>query len=648
MTSALRRGFLIALCCAAPAAAQQAPQPQPTPLPQPPPIATPRDTPYPGTITLAVNATDLDRHIVQVHETVPVAGAGDLVLLYPEFIPGDHGPTGPLPALAGLVITANGQRLSWSRDVVQVHAFHVPVPPGVTQLDVAYQYLSPPTRAEGRVEMTPNMLDLEWNEVVLYPAGHDARDIGYAPSLTLPDGWKFGTALTQAHVQGATITFDPVTLNVLMDSPVYAGRYFSRVDLDPGAKVPVHLDIVADRPEDLVMSPADLAAHRKLVQQAYRNYGSHHYDHYDFLLSLSDEMGGVGLEHHRSSENGVGRDYFTDPKKSAPDRDLLPHEYTHSWNGKFRRPADLWSPDFDVLPERDSLLWVYEGQTQYWGGVLAARSGILSAAQVRDYLALEAAEMQNEAGRSWRDLEDTTNDPILNMRRPLAWRNWQREEDYYLEGALMWLDADALIRRKSAGQRSLSTFARNFFGIDDGAYGVVTYTFDDVVKALNTVQPYDWAGFLRMHLNTHDGAHVLDGLKDSGWQLTYTATKSDFQAAEDSQRKVADLTWSLGLSVGTDDDTIDSVAWNGPAYDAGLAQGGKIIAVDGLAFDDPSALEDAVRDAAKSTRPIELLVQEGRHFRTVDISYHGGLRYPHLTRIEGAPDLLSQILAPLP
>ncbi len=618
----------------------------PQPLPLPPAIATPQDVAFPGTVTLAVDATDLNRHIMKVHETVPVQKAGDLVLLFPAWIPGNHGPDGPLPDLAGLVVKAGSQRVAWVRDPVNVHAFHIPVPQGATSLDLNFQYLSAPEEREGRVEMTPAMLDLEWNAVVLYPAGYFSRRIMVAPSLTLPASWQFGTALETSSAASNVVNFKPTSLNTLLDSPLYAGRYFSRIDLDPGAAVPVHLDVVADRPEDLVVSPADLAAHRQLVQQAYKNYGSHHYDHYDFLLALSDELGGVGLEHHRSSENGVGRGYFTNAEETFADRDLLPHEYTHSWNGKFRRPADLWSPDFDVVPERDSLLWVYEGQTQYWGQVLSARSGLLKPEQVRDGLALEAAEMLHEAGRSWRDLEDTTNDPIINARHPLAWRNYARAEDYYVEGLLIWLDADTLIREKTDGKKSLSDFARHFFGINDGSYVTVTYTFDDVAKALNDIYPYDWAGFLHQRLETHGFNTLLDGITRGGYKLVFTDKKSPYQKSVEGRRKGSDFTYSVGLTLGGEG-KISAVSWGSPAFKAGFAKGGKIIAINGLAYDEASDLADAIKLAQGSKTPIEILVQDANHFRTLRIDYHDGLRYPHLERVPNVPDRLDEILAPL-
>ncbi|WP_428391990.1 M61 family metallopeptidase [Lichenicoccus sp.] len=619
-------------------------------MPFPPTVAPPQDTTWPGTIKLSVNVTDLARHVMQVHETIPVqpnaVQGGKLVLLYPKWIPGDHGPTGPLRDIAGLTIQAGGKTVPWVRDVVNMYAFHVDVPQGATSLDVSFQYLSPTSTSQGRIEMTPEMVDLAWNTVVLYPAGRFSRGITVAPSLTLPQGWKFGTALETSTVAGNHVDFKPVTLNTLVDSPVFAGRYFKRADLAPGAAVPVHLDVVADRPGDLAITPDELARHRALVHQATTLFGSQHYNHYDFLLALSDQLGGTGLEHHRSSENATDRDYFTGWDKSFAVRDLLSHEYTHSWNGKFRRPADLWAPNFNV-PERDSLLWVYEGQTQYWGQVLAARSGLWSRAQARGAIADDAASMQLEVGRAWRPLQDTTNDPIINERRPQPWHSWEREEDYYTEGLLIWLDADTLIRERTHGQKSLNDFARGFFGIDDGSFVTVTYRFDDIVHALNAVMPFDWAHFLRSRLDRIGGKAPLDGITRGGYRLVYTDKPSAFLKSEEAAYKRHIFDWSIGLSLGKDG-AISDVLWDGPAWHAGLAKGGKIVAVDGLAFSGADDLSDAIKQAANDKAPISLLVQEGKQFRTVQIGYHGGLRYPHLERIPGKTALLDDILAPLP
>jgi predicted metalloprotease with PDZ domain len=619
--------------------------PQPAPLP--PPVAAPQDRPFPGTLTLAVDATDLDRHIIRITETIPVQAGEPLTLLFPKFLPGNHGPSGPLPELAGLSLTAGGHDLSWQRDTVNMFAFHVDVPPGTPALRADFQFLSPLDSHDGRVVITPNMLDVQWRPEILFPAGYFQRDITVQASVSLPDGWQYATALEPIRQAGGRIDFKPVPLDTLLDSPLYAGRYTEKIDLDPGAAAPVHLDIFADKPEDLKISARDLQAHKNLVQQAYRNFGSHHYDHYDFLFSLSDEMGDIGLEHQRSSEDGTDQIYFTDAEKSAIYRHLLPHEYTHSWNGKFRRPADLWSPDDVTVPERDSLLWVYEGQTEYWGQVLAARSGILSAGQVRDLWALEAASLDaGTPGRQWRPLQDTTNDPIISWHRPSAWRSWSRFGDYYDEGLLIWLDADTLIREKTGGVRSLSDFAKLFFGVDNGRWGTETYTFDDVVAGLNQICPFDWAGFLRARLDGKSAHAPLDGLTRGGWKLVYSAEKSAMQKSAEAERHAASFAYSLGITVGAGD-VITEVKWGSPAFDAGIAPDGKLLAVNGLAMDAPSTLADAITAAAAGKAPITLLLHIGNRYREIPIDYHGGLRYPHLERIAGTPDRLDAILAPL-
>lgn len=609
----------------------------------PAPIAAPKDTSYLASIRLSVDATDIERHIFNIREIVPVSAGESIVLLYPQWLPGNHSPSGRVDELAGLMIYANGARVQWMRDPVDVFAFHVNVPAGVKNLDVSFQFTSPVDTNEGRMVMTPDMLNLQWNAVALYPAAYFARQIIVEPSVRLPEGWEFATALETAASSGGVTTFKPVSLDTLVDSPIFAGRYFKRLDLDPGGPAPVHLNIVADRPELLEVKPEQLEAHRSLVQQAYKLYGSHHYDHYDFLLALTDHMGGIGLEHHESSENGTVPTYFTEWDKNADARDLLPHEYTHSWNGKFRRPADLWTPNFNV-PMRDSLLWVYEGQTEYWGFVLSARAGFWTKQQALDAIAAVAALYDHRVGREWKTLQDTTNDPIDAMRRPLPWRSWERSEDYYFEGLLMWLDADTLIRELSDGQRSLDDFAKTFFGINDGSFVPSTYAFEDVVKALNTVQPYDWATFLRARLDSHGPGAPLDGIARGGYKLVYTDTPSDYFKAAEARRKMTDLTYSLGMMIGAEAKLSD-VLWDGPAYKVGLTVGTQIVAVNGISF-DADQLKRAIQDANKTGAAIELLVKNGDRYRTIKIDYHDGLRYPHLEREGGAAARLDQILAP--
>ncbi len=610
-------------------------------------IPPPVDTPYPGTITLAVNATNTAQGIFEIHETIPVK-AGRLTLFYPKWIPGNHSwnPYG-LEKMAGLTITANGKPLHWHRDAYDVYAFRVDVPEGVSSIDVAFQFLSARARSQGPAILTDKMVDLSWNTLSLYPAGYYTRDIRFAPSVTLPAGWKFGTALErvdqpQASQNGSTITFKPTTYNTLVDSPIYAGLYFKRVDLDPGAKVPVHLDIVADAPKDLAITPEELQLHRNLVTQAYRLFDSHHYDHYDFLFSLSDHLSMNGLEHHQSSEDGAGPDYFTKWKDGAFERDLLAHEYTHSWNGKFRRPADSWTPNFNV-PMGDSLLWVYEGQTQYWGYVLTARAGLWTPQQFRESLAMVAAQYdRNRPGFAWRDIQDTTNDESIQHRRPLPYRNWQMSEEYYSGGQMMWLAVDARIRQLTHDKQSLDTFAKDFFGIDNGSFVTRTYTRADLIAALDGVVKYDWADFLDQYINSLHPP-LLSGLAAAGWKLVYTGQPNALEQQALKKFHTGGFELSIGLEIGKDGQIRD-VRWHGPAFQAGVGSGETLVAVNGEAY-KPDVLKDAIAAAAKDRTPIRLLLKYQDRYRTIPVAYYDGPQYPHLVRIPGATDYLSQIIA---
>jgi predicted metalloprotease with PDZ domain len=616
-------------------------QTPPLAQPLPPEIAAPRDLAYRGAIKLSVDATDTVRHIVKVRETIPVA-PGPVILLFPRWLPGTHAPVGRIEQLAGLVIRANGTRLSWRRDTLDGYAYHVEVPAGSRELDIEFQSLTPVDREEGRIVMTPEMMNLQWQNFVLYPAGYFVSRIPVEASVTIPAGFQVAGALDKKSEKDGTIEFASVPLETLIDSPLYAGRYFKTFDISPDGMVPVRLNVMADRPELLEPKPDYIEAHRNLVRQAYRLFGGHHYDRYDFLLSLSNQMGGIGLEHHRSSENGTVPTYFTEWDRNADTRDLLAHEFTHSWNGKFRRPADLWTANYN-MPMRDSLLWVYEGQTQYWGYVLAARSGLLSKQQALDAIASTAAVYDARKGRQWRPLQDTTNDPILANRRPIAWRSWQRSEDYYSEGELIWLDADTLIREMTDGRKSLDDFAKSFFGIRDGSYVPATYTFEDVVANLNAAAPHDWAKFLRDRLDNYTTGAPLDGLTRGGYKLVFTDAPTDFGKASETRRRVADLTYSLGFVVGGGARLTD-VLWEGPAFEAGLTVGTQIIAVNGFGY-DADRLRETVKQSKESQSPIELIVKNGDRYRTLKMDYHGGMRYPHLERVESVPARLDAILA---
>jgi len=605
-------------------------------------VPVPVDQPYPGTIVLNVDATDLSQQIFRMHMSIPVQ-PGPLTLLYPQWLPANHGPNGPITQLAGLKFTANGRPVAWTRDPLHVYAFHLTVPEGATTLEADYQYLSPLDTGQGRITMTDDILGVQWISTTLYPAGYVARGINVQANLKLPAGWQYATALETDNRAGDEVHFRTSDLETLMDSPLFAGRYSKRFELDPDGKVRVTLNVFADTPESLDAKPDQIAAHRALVQQAYKLYGSHHYDHYDFLFALSDEFGGIGREHHQSSENGVKPGYFTDWSKSEAGRELLPHEYTHSWNGKFRRPAGQNVPNFNT-PMDNELLWVYEGQTQYWGNVLAARSGLVSQAGARDALAASAARYDSVTGRAWRTVQDTVYDPIMNARRPLGWPNWQRSEDYYVEGMLIWLDVDTRIRELSGEKRSLDDFARAFYGVNDGSHLPAFYTFDDVVATLNKVQPYDWAAFLRTKLDGHGPGAPLDGLARAGWKLVYTDVPTDYLKGVDDRNKVLDLTYSLGFTV-AQDGAIRNVVWDGIGFRAGLAANTTVMAVNDRVY-KPELLKAAIKDA-KDGQPIRLLVRKGNVLRTISLDYRDGLRYPRLERIPGTKDRLEEIFAAL-
>lgn len=607
----------------------------------------PRDQPYIGTVRLQVDATDLDHRILRVKEQMPVR-PGALTLFFPRFLPGTHGPTGEVDRLAGLEITAGGKPVPWHRDTIDPYAFVVDVPRGVNELALEFQFLSALSRAGGRIVVTREMANVQWNSVLLYPAGHYDSAITFQASLRLPDGWKQASALPVASQDGAVVSYRPVSLETLVDSPVYAGANVRRIELDPpGTARPVALNLVADDPSQLEASETQIQAHRNLVVQADRLFGARHYAHYDFLLAISDRLSRIGLEHHESSENGVSPAYFKDWARRPGPRDLLPHEYVHSWDGKFRRPSDLWTPSFEV-PMQDSLLWVYEGQTQFWGRVLAARSGLISIEQTHYNLANVAASVGGRSGRAWRNLQDTTNEATISSQggRNKDWGDWQRSADYYDESALIWLDADMLIREKSGGTRSLDDFARAFFGVENGRVKPLVYGFDDVVAALNAVEPNDWRTFLRDRLDAHESGPLLEGLTRSGWKLAWSDKRSEFAGGDDGDEfRSDDFAYSLGVNVKRDG-TVDNVLWDSPAFRAGINKFEQIVAVNGSAY-KLDRLTTAIGASPRSTASIELLVKDGERYRTVRVDYHGGLRYPRLERIAERPELLdAKVLAP--
>ncbi|WP_417591100.1 M61 family metallopeptidase [Parasphingorhabdus sp.] len=621
-------GLILAIAVSTTAAAMPARLSKPSYVPPQQTIPAPQDITYPGTMTLTVDARDHDQGIFRITQTIPVAKAGRLTLLYPEWLPGNHAPRGEIEKVTGLEFSANGKKLAWIRDDLDVFAFHLTIPENVDAVTAKFQFVSATTSSHGRIVMAPAMLNLRWHQVSLYPAGYYVRQIPVEATAIYPDGWQAASAMRPKLRTGSTIVYEKTDYDTLVDSPVFAGQFFQTHQLTNR----VHLNIVADDAKFLKPEKQQLAHHVKLVKEAEALFGSHPYDRYDFLLALTDDMGGIGLEHHRSSENGVTPEYFTDWDAGPGRRNLLPHEITHAWNGKYRRPAGMWTPDFRQ-PMRDSLLWVYEGQTQFWGYVLGARSGLYSKQDTLDALAAIAAGMDQRVGRKWRPLIDTAHDPIIAARRPKPWTSWQRSEDYYNEGLLIWLEADQIIRRESGGKKSLEDFAKLFFGGKNGDWGVVTYEQKDVVAALSKIQPYDWEKFIEERVYRTATEAPKNGLVLGGYRLVYVDTPSAYILANDKRRKQLDLSYSIGLIMGGKG-TIKSVIWDSPAFKAGLKSGLTISAINGKAYSD-EALKQAVAENRGAEGMIEIFAKNGEAYHNFMVDHSGGLRYPALEKITG-------------
>ncbi len=596
-------------------------------------------------IRLDVNLTDAPRRLIHAHLQIP-ATAGPLTLEYPQWIPGNHRPTGPIDNLAGLFIKAGGKELPWERDSVDMYGIHLNVPPGVSTVDVNLDFLAVPgaTGSGENGSTSPNMAVLEWNCAVLYPAGQPAAAIPVEASLTLPEGWKFGTALTPVHQDGNKVSFETVSLETLIDSPVITGKYFREIPLAPDVTPKHFLDIASDVPEELELKPTLIDSYSRLVREAGALYRSRHYQTYHFLLSLSDTVRGEGLEHHQSSDNGIKQKGLSDPKIFIYEAGLLPHEFTHSWNGKYRRPVGLATPDYKT-PMQGNLLWVYEGMTEYWGDVLAARSGLITPEEFHDVLASDVAQLNSTAGRTWRNLQDTAIAAQILRGGTPDYANWRRRQDYYIEGELLWLDADTLIRQQTQNRKSLNDFAGAFLGVGGNTPAkVVPYTFDDIVSGLNAIAPYDWRTFLNERLQSHDPKANVRGIERAGYKVVFADKPTCLEWAIQSQSGSVNAVFSLGLRINKDA-VISDVIFDSLAFKAGLSPGMKVIAVNGHAYDGDS-LPKAIRNAKTSKQPIELITSNAGEFRTVRLDYSDGERYVHLERINGTPDLVQDIVKP--
>ncbi len=636
MKKILLMSVSLALFASAPSIAQNS---APTPTPIVDAIPASQDRSPPGPMTLLVDATDTQRAIFRVKQNIPIEKAGINYLLYPKWLPGKHAPRGAIDALSGLKIMANGKQLTWTRDAVDVFAFKVDVPQGVTSLDVEFQFLSPIQSREGRIVVTPEMMNIQWEQVALYPAGYYTRNIGVKPSIILPKEWTGIAALDGAVKTGNRIDYAQTSFETLIDSPMFAGKYFRKWDLGND----VTLNVFADEAKNLAAKPEHIAAHRALVDESLILFGSKHFDRYEFLLALTNKLGGIGLEHHRSSENTRPRDYFTNYDKLATSRGLLPHEIIHSWNGKFRRPEGLWTPDYRT-PMQDNLLWLYEGQTSYWDLVLGARSGLQSKDIVLGEWARHAAYYSNQAGRQWRSVEDTTHDPIVAARKPKPFSSWQRREDYYSEGSLIWMAVDMRIRAETNGAKSLDDFAKAFFGINDGDWGTVTYNFDTIVNTLNDIHPYDWASFLDKKFRQSGQPAPVEGIEMGGYQLVWKEKPSAYEKEVMANRKSLSLSYSLGISL-TSTGRITGVLWDSIAFDKGIVGGSEIVAVDGKAYSH-SLIQDAITNAKADKKPFTLLIKRGNLYTTYEMNYYEGLRFPHLEPKSEGEQPLDRLLKP--
>jgi predicted metalloprotease with PDZ domain len=598
-------------------------------------------------ILLHVDLTDAPRHLLHAHLEIPVT-AGPLTLEYPQWIPGDHRPTGPIDNLAGIMVRADGKDLPWRRDDVDMFGIHVDVPAGVNRLEVSLDFLATPgdTGSDMDGATSANMTVLEWNSVVLYPAHTPVAQIPITASLTVPADWKLGTALTVTGQKNLETSFAPVSVEQLVDSPVITGRYFREIPLAPEITPKHYLDVAGDAAGDVDdLKPQYIAAVNQLVRETAPLYASRHYETYHFLLSLSDVIREEGLEHHQSSDNGIEKAGVSDAKLAMMNADLLPHEFTHSWNGKYRRPEGLATPDY-ATPQKGDLLWVYEGMTQYWGDVLAARSAFWTPEVYREALAWSAARLDAKPGRTWRNLQDTAIAAQVLRGNHQNWGNWRRSQDYYAEGELIWLDADTTIRQLTQDQKSLNDFCVKFLSVGGNTPPkVLPYNFDEVVADLNAIAPYDWRTFLNERLESHAAHAPGSGIEHGGYRLTYGTDPTSFEDAYLTKTKQVDAWFSAGMMV-SEMGNIGDVRMDSPAFQAGLGPGTKLVAVNGHAFTG-DVLKQAIRGAKGKTEPIELIVSNDDEFRTVRLDYHDGEKYPRLERVQGTADLLDEILKPL-
>jgi predicted metalloprotease with PDZ domain len=597
------------------------------------------------TIKLVVDATHAGEKILHAQEQIPVA-PGAITVVFPKWIPGEHGPTGPIVDLTGLEFSAGNQRLTWRRDLVEMYAFHLNVPQGTSTLDVKLDLVmpAPPEGFSSGASATTQLLVLSWNQVLLYLQNTKSDDVQVQASMKLPSGWHYGTALPVEGDSDGQTSFKTVSLTTLVDSPVLASAHFRRIPLSPQGPIQHYLDMASDGDAALQVPPETVEAYKRLVNETGALFGARHYNEYHFLLTLSDHTAHFGLEHHQSSDDRVGeRTLIEDPARMLA-ASLLPHEMTHSWNGKYRRPAGLATPNYQE-PMKGDLLWVYEGLTQYLGEILTARTGLWTKQEFLDEAAETAAALDHTPGRSWRPLQDTADAAQLLYGAAQEFESWRRSVDYYPEGFLIWLEADTVIRRQTNGAKSLNDFCRIFHGGKNTPPEVVPYTFDDIVAGLKQVAPYDWAKFLRDRLDTYGPGAPLGGITNGGWKLVYDDQPSEFTKAMEKERNFVDARFSVGLAL-DDKGGIHDVIAGSPAWKAGIAPGSMLAAVNGRKY-TPEILHDALKAGKQSGANLELMTLNGDFYKNFSVPYHDGEKFAHLVRDEAKPDILGEIIKPL-
>ncbi len=588
-------------------------------------------------MTLVLDARQSPRGMMQSRMTIPVK-PGTFTIVYPKWIPGEHGPTGPLNDLTELHVTAGGRDLAWRRDKVDMYAFHVDVPQGTDTIDVDFTVL---LNGPDDTMATHNITIVNWNRDLLYQNNINSQQYFVKPSVILPHGWSYGTALPGARQTGDRVDFDTVALYTLVDSPLDMGRYYKHVLLWQNGNAAQWLDAFADRPQDLEFPAKEVAAYKRMTPQALAMYGSRHWSQYHSLLTLSDAIGFQGIEHHQSSDNRASHDFMTDPKAQLAGGDLLTHEFSHSWNGKYRRPDDLTTPNFQI-PQQTDLLWVYEGMNQYLGDVLSFRTNIRDPKAYPEYLASIYAAMDTEPGRTTTSIIDTTTGAPYFYQAGGAYPSLRRTAgDFYTEGHLIWLAADVIIRDRTGGRKSLDDFEHLFTEPALTGPIVKTYTRADVESLLNEVAPYDWHGFFDRYVYSIAPHPPYDDIERAGWRLVYNDKPNVFVNGHGHEGSL-NLWYSLGVKL-NGEGTVRDVRKGSAAWNAGLVPGLKINAVDDQQFDD-DVLEYAIRNAQHSSSAIRLLGSLDGWYATYDVNYHDGMRYPHLVRSGARPDMLQKIV----